>query len=89
MRGDEVASLQARLAQLGYTDMLGKPLRADGLFGPITRLALQSFQHDSGLAADGIADGATVAASRRVVRERANQAAGRIAVTSDRTYDVD
>ncbi|WP_068276115.1 N-acetylmuramoyl-L-alanine amidase [Aldersonia kunmingensis] len=47
--GDDVATLQRRLQDLGfYVD------RVDGFFGPVTHDALTSFQREIGLAADGI-----------------------------------
>lgn len=76
MRGDDVAELQARLNSLGFDT--GK---VDGVFGPDTLAGLLDFQHNRGLAQDGIA-GALVATEltlvsfatkkhgREVVRER-------------------
>ncbi|MBP1474497.1 peptidoglycan-binding protein [Frateuria sp. MAH-13] len=52
-RGDEVASLQARLAKLGVTDAHGHALKPDGDFGPATRRAVVAFQRTHGLEADG------------------------------------
>lgn len=47
--GDDVATLQRRLQDLGfYVD------RIDGYFGPVTHEALTAFQREIGLAADGI-----------------------------------
>lgn len=46
-----VLAIQRRLNELGYN--AGTP---DGLFGNKTRTAIQAFQRDSGLVADGIAD---------------------------------
>lgn len=49
MYGDDVATLQARLQDLGfYTGLV------DGHFGLQTHTALMSYQHDYGLYADGI-----------------------------------
>jgi N-acetylmuramoyl-L-alanine amidase len=49
MYGDDVATLQARLQDLGfYTDLV------DGYFGLQTHNALMSYQREYGLAADGI-----------------------------------
>lgn len=56
MRGDDVSSLQARLNSLGFDT--GK---VDGVFGPDTLLGLLDFQHNRGLAEDGI--------SGRIVRD--------------------
>jgi N-acetylmuramoyl-L-alanine amidase len=66
LRGDDVAELQERLAALGFD-----PGRVDGIFGAATRAAVAHFQHDAGLAADGIAGPATLAELRRLaVRHR-------------------
>ena len=48
-RGDDVVMLQQLLRQAGYT------LKPDGIFGPLTRSALISYQATRGLEADGIA----------------------------------
>ncbi len=47
-RGDDVAELQVRLAQLGFN-----PGRIDGIFGPALEHALSDFQRNCGLATDG------------------------------------
>jgi N-acetylmuramoyl-L-alanine amidase len=47
-RGDDVAELQVRLAQLGFN-----PGRIDGIFGPVLEHALSDFQRNCGLAANG------------------------------------
>lgn len=60
-RGDDVAWLQERLGNLGFD-----PGRVDGIFGPRTRDALQDFQTNVALPADGICGGATVDELRRV-----------------------
>jgi len=61
-RGEAVKELQGRLAALGYTGHDGKPLRADGDFGPSTDLAVRAFQQDHHLRADGKAGGQTFGA---------------------------
>jgi zinc D-Ala-D-Ala carboxypeptidase len=48
-QGDEVVALQERLKELGY--LSGE---ADGQFGPATKEAVQRFQSQHGLSADGI-----------------------------------
>lgn len=57
-RGEAVRALQAALARLGHA------LRADGVFGPLTEVAVRRFQSDRGLAVDGIAGPATMAVLR-------------------------
>ncbi len=55
MYGDDVATLQARLQDLGfYTDMV------DGHFGLQTHNALMSYQREYGLSADGICGAETL-----------------------------
>lgn len=49
LRGDDVADLQVRLAQLGFN-----PGRIDGIFGPILTRALREFQENSGLEVTGV-----------------------------------
>src|SRR6185437_12043388 len=53
--GEAVTDLQNDLHRLGYLD----PKDVDGSFGPITRSAVECFQHDNGLVADGIVGTAT------------------------------
>jgi N-acetylmuramoyl-L-alanine amidase len=48
LRGDDVAELQVRLAQLGFN-----PGRIDGIFGPLLEDALGEFQRNCGLEVDG------------------------------------
>jgi len=50
---EAVSVLQADLGALGYTDNHGRPLGADGHFGPATRAVVEGFQHDQGISADG------------------------------------
>jgi N-acetylmuramoyl-L-alanine amidase len=61
MRGDDVSELQARLNSLGFDT--GK---VDGVFGPDTLAGLLDFQHNRGLAEDGLA-GAFVASELRLI----------------------
>ena len=48
LRGDDVAELQVRLAQLGFN-----PGRIDGIFGPKTEEALADFQRNCAIEANG------------------------------------
>ena len=73
MRGDDVAELQARLNSLGFDT--GK---VDGVFGPDTLRGLLDFQHNRGLAEDGLA-GELVASELRLV-DKAARKHGREAV---------
>ena len=57
MSGDDVATLQTRLLELGYNS--GRP---DGIFGPQTDQALRSFQRECGITSDGICGPATLRA---------------------------
>lgn len=61
--GDDVASLQTQLLELGY------PLaRVDGVFGELTAQALRGFQRDYGLIPDGICGPTTLRALRQLGR---------------------
>ena len=61
LRGDDVADLQTRLAQLGFD-----PGRIDGIFGPLLDRALREFQRNRGLAVDGTLTRATLVDLARV-----------------------
>lgn len=63
LAGDDVATLQERLAELGFD-----PGRADGIFGPLTEAALKAFQGDYGLRPDGVCGPATLRALRQLGR---------------------
>lgn len=67
-RGPAIGELQSQLSRLGYTDNRGQPLSADGHFGESTRRAVEAFQGNHGLTADGIAGRATLAAVQDAVR---------------------
>ena len=54
LRGDDVAELQVRLAQLGFN-----PGRIDGIFGPLLDDALSDFQRNCALEVSGALTGAT------------------------------
>ncbi|MFE3291163.1 N-acetylmuramoyl-L-alanine amidase [Rhodococcus sp. NPDC059234] len=53
--GDDVATLQTRLQDLGFY-----PGRVDGYFGPQTHEGLSSFQREIGISSDGICGPATL-----------------------------
>jgi N-acetylmuramoyl-L-alanine amidase len=55
LRGDDVAELQQRLCTLGFDTG-----RVDGIFGDATVRALDEFQRNAGLPADGIVGGTTL-----------------------------
>lgn len=61
LRGDDVADLQRRLGALGFDAG-----RVDGIFGPLTAAAIENFQRNAGLAADGICGPDTLAALTRL-----------------------
>jgi N-acetylmuramoyl-L-alanine amidase len=65
-RGEDVAELQERLGSLGFDAG-----RVDGIFGPDTGNALEEFQRNCGLTADGICGPGTVAALDRLVARQA------------------
>ena len=60
-RGDDVAELQVRLAQLGFN-----PGRIDGIFGPLTADALSEFQRNCALEASATLTKETLQALRRL-----------------------
>ncbi len=61
LRGDDVAELQQRLGALGFDAG-----RVDGIFGPDSADALETFQRNAGLPTDGICGPGTVAALKRL-----------------------
>lgn len=63
MAGDDVASLQQRLLQMGFQSG-----RVDGIFGPQTEAALREFQRNVGLPPDGTCGPATFKALDRLAR---------------------
>jgi N-acetylmuramoyl-L-alanine amidase len=67
LRGDDVAELQVRLAQLGFN-----PGRIDGIFGPQTAVALSEFQRNCALDSSGTLTKETLQSLQRV---RASNAA--------------
>lgn len=62
LRGDDVAELQGSLARLGFD--CG---RVDGIFGPRSARALEDFQSNCGLPADGVCGTQTVRVLSRVI----------------------
>ena len=73
MRGDDVAELQRSLNALGFASA-----KVDGIFGQDTLAALLDFQHNRGMAEDGIAGPAV--ASELELMARATSKEGREAV---------
>jgi len=53
-KGDDVAQLQIRLYEYGYYSGT-----VDGIFGPVTKAAVEAYQRDKGLTVDGIVGTAT------------------------------
>ncbi len=70
-KGDEVQAMQQKLSDLGYLGKDGKPLVADGDFGPSTLEAVKQFQRDHQLTVDGKAGGATLGALDAATQQRA------------------
>lgn len=67
MAGDDVSTLQAKLAELGFDTG-----RQDGVFGQQTHQALCTFQRDMGLAPDGVCGPAT----RQVLNQLGSRVTG-------------
>ncbi|NDD52052.1 MAG: N-acetylmuramoyl-L-alanine amidase, partial [Actinobacteria bacterium] len=63
MRGDDVASLQSRLMEMGFN-----PGRVDGIYGSASEAAVKEFQKSVGTKIDGICGPATVIALMRLLR---------------------
>ena len=61
--GDDVAQLQQRLLDMGFT-----PGRVDGIFGPVTAQALSEFQRNMGLQPDGTLGPTTFTVLARLAR---------------------
>jgi peptidoglycan hydrolase-like protein with peptidoglycan-binding domain len=74
MHGEDVRALQAELARLEFKDARGRPLPADGDFGAATHSAIQVFQKNHHLAADGVAGPATLGAIREAVESQGRSA---------------
>ena len=63
MRGDDVATLQSRLIDMGFN-----PGRVDGIYGSVTESAVKDFQKSVGVKVDGICGPGTVIALMRLMR---------------------
>lgn len=61
LRGDDVASLQRRLSELGFHSG-----RVDGIFGPESEAAVKAFQRNCALVTDGVAGPDVIAQLRRL-----------------------
>tara|TARA_B100000686_G_scaffold341225_1_gene418283 strand:- start:29 stop:1015 length:987 start_codon:yes stop_codon:yes gene_type:complete len=68
IKGDDVADLQFQLSSLGFDTG-----RIDGVFGPDTAKALADFQHNTGLAPDGIAGTHTVISLKQLTSRESEQ----------------
>jgi N-acetylmuramoyl-L-alanine amidase len=80
MRGDDISALQQALNSLGFE--AGK---VDGLFGPDTLVAVLDFQHNRGMAEDGIVGSEVVAELALMQRETSKR--GREAVREQAWLD--
>ena len=65
MRGDDVATLQARLTEMGFN--CG---RVDGIYGPSTESAVKEFQKSVGTKVDGKCGPATIIALLRLTKTK-------------------
>jgi N-acetylmuramoyl-L-alanine amidase len=63
LRGDDVAALQTRLTEMGFN--CG---RVDGIYGPLTELAVKDFQKSVGTTIDGKCGPATIIALIRLTK---------------------
>ena len=63
MRGDDVATLQSRLIEMGFN-----PGRVDGIYGNVTENAVKEFQKSVGVKVDGICGPGTVISLMRLMR---------------------
>jgi putative chitinase len=77
--GEDVRLLQGSLARLGYTNGQDGELHTDGKFGPGTRAALEAFQRDHHLVADGVAGPRTMEALAQAKHQDAVQRAAQSA----------
>lgn len=72
-KGEDVRLLQGSLARLGYTPGPHGELHTDGVFGAGTRAALEAFQRDHHLTADGVAGPKTMEAIAQAKHQDAVQ----------------
>lgn len=63
MHGDDIATLQSRLIDMGFN-----PGRVDGIYGPLTELAVKDFQRSVGAKVDGRCGPATIIALLRLTK---------------------
>lgn len=63
MHGDDIAMLQSRLIEMGFN-----PGRVDGIYGPLTELAVKDFQRSVGVKVDGRCGPATIIAFLRLTK---------------------
>jgi N-acetylmuramoyl-L-alanine amidase len=70
MRGDDVATLQARLTEMGFNTG-----RVDGIFGQLTENAVKEFQKSVGVKVDGRCGPATIIALLRLTKTKTGGAA--------------
>jgi N-acetylmuramoyl-L-alanine amidase len=68
LRGDDVAELQVRLAQLGFN-----PGRIDGIFGPLLEDALSEFQRNCGIKVNGTLTRGTLLELARVTPSKSTR----------------
>lgn len=79
MRGDDVASLQARLIDMGFN-----PGRVDGIFGSNTETAVREFQRSVGTQVDGVCGPATIISLMRLMRTVTGGAPTELRAQADR-----
>lgn len=66
--GNNVKGLQSDLAKLGFTDANGRALNPDGNFGPGTKAAVEKFQREHHMTADGIVGAKTLEALHKAAQ---------------------
>jgi peptidoglycan hydrolase-like protein with peptidoglycan-binding domain len=66
--GENVKALQNDLIKLGVTDAKGHPLKADGDYGAGTKAAVEKFQREHHMTADGIAGAKTLDAVHKAAQ---------------------